>query len=229
MKAHVGHEDVLAAERLADLPQRARRLDRERAVVTGGSSGIADMPESLSMFVTYSENNRSFEQLGVYSAFPLTIAGTASSEQVRAVTVSRGVLEALRVQPMLGRAFTEPDYHYDGRPADDVVLGWGYWQRRFGGDPSVVGRTLRSDTASFRIVGVMPQHFQVVTYEPDVLVPLSLNRSRLVLVFFGYEMIGRLKPGVTRDQASRDLARATHIWGGAWPMPPGFEAGKPRR
>jgi predicted permease len=191
----------------------------------GGSGGIDDMPESASMYVTYSEGNRSFESLGMYDTFPLTVTDTASSEQVRAVNASRGVLESLSVPPLLGRAFTNVDFHDDGRPPDAVILGWGYWQRRFGGDRSVIGRTLKSDAQTLTIVGVMPQSFRVGTVEPEVVLPLSFDRSRLVLVFFGYEMVGRLKPGVTLEQANADLARLTYIWGGAWPMPPGFQGG----
>src|SRR5215510_8159271 len=100
--------------------------------------GIQDMPESASMYVTYLENNRSFQSLGVYQGAPLTVAGADGLEQIRAVTVSRGVLEALRVPPILGRAFADGDYQVNGSGA--VILGWGYWQRRFGGDTSIVGR-----------------------------------------------------------------------------------------
>jgi predicted permease len=189
----------------------------------GASGGIPDMPESASMYVTYAENNRTFESLGVYQPFPLTVNTATGSEQIRAVSTSRGVLEALRVQPMLGRAFTSADYHTG--PPDTVVLGYGYWQRRFGGDPSVVGRTLTSDSVPLKIVGVMPRGFRVVTQEPEVLVPLSFDRSTLVLVFFQYQMVGRLKPGVTSQQADADLARLTYLWGGSWPMPPGYEGG----
>jgi predicted permease len=186
----------------------------------GGSGGIPNMPESASMYVTYSENNRSFENLGVFQPFPLDIATAAGSEQIRGVSVSRGVLEALRVQPMLGRTFTDADYHAGG--ADVVVLGWGYWQRRFGGDRSVVGRTLTSDSRALKVVGVMPRGFRVVTIEPEVLVPLWFDRSTLTLVFFQYEMVARLKRGVTLAQADADLGRLTYLWGGSWPMPPGY-------
>jgi len=189
----------------------------------GTSGGIADMPESASMYVTYAENNRSFESLGVFQRFPLNVVGADGSEQIRGVSVSRGVLEALRVQPMLGRAFTEVDFHAGG--SDVVILGWGYWQRRFGGDPSVVGRTLTSDSRSLKVVGVMPRDFRVVTVEPEVLVPLWFDRSTLTLVFFQYEMVARLKPGVTLAQADADLGRLTYLWGGAWPMPPGYGRG----
>jgi predicted permease len=185
----------------------------------GQSGGIPDMPESASMYVTYGENNTSFESLGVFQPFPFTVTGADASEQIRGVSVSRGVLETLRVQPMLGRAFTETDYHAGG--PDVVILGWGYWQRRFGGDPSVVGRTLTSDRP-LKVVGVMPRDFRVVTVEPEVLVPLWFDRSTLTLVFFQYEMVARLKPGVTLAQANADLGRLTYLWGGAWPMPPGY-------
>jgi predicted permease len=193
----------------------------------GASGGITDMPESASMYTTYAEGNRSFEHLGAYDTFPLTVTEPGASEQIRTVSATRGVLEALRVPPMLGRAFVASDYH-NGAPADTVILGWGYWQRRFGGDPSVIGRTLRTEAANFRIVGVMPRGFRVVTSEPEAILPLSFDRSRLVLVFFQYGMIGRLKPGVTLQQANTDLARLTYLWGGAWPMPPGYQGGGAR-
>ena len=185
----------------------------------GGSGGIPNMPESASMYVTYAENNRSFESLGVYQPAPLTVAGANGSEQIRAVSTSRGVLESLRVQPMLGRTFTDADYHAGG--PDVVILGWGYWQRRFGGDPSVVGRTLTSGRP-MKVIGVMPRGFRVVTVEPEVLVPLWFDRNTLTLVFFQYEMVARLKPGITLAQANADLERLTYLWGGAWPMPPGY-------
>ena len=186
----------------------------------GTSGGIPDMPESASMYVTYAENNRSFESLGVFQPFPLNVVGADASEQIRGVSVSSGVLETLRVQPMLGRTFTDADYHAGG--PDVVILGWGYWQRKFAGDPSVVGRTLTSDSRSLKVVGVMPRDFRVVTLEPEVLVPLWFDRSTLTLVFFQYEMVARLKPGVTIAQADADLGRLTYLWGGSWPMPPGY-------
>jgi predicted permease len=189
----------------------------------GGSGGITDMPESASMYVTYAENNRTFQSIGVFQAFPLTVAGADGSEQVRGVSATRGVLETLRVPPMLGRAFTDADYQIAG--PEVVILGWGYWQRRFGGDPSIVGRTLSSDSRPLKIIGVMPRGFRVVTVEPEVLVPMEFDRSTLTLVFFQYQMVARLKPGVSFAQADADLAQLTHLWGGSWPMPPGYGRG----
>jgi putative ABC transport system permease protein len=209
-------------ERLASVLTRAPGAPS----APGASGGIADMPESASMYVTYADNNTSFESLGIYEGLPLTVTGRETSEQIRAVGVSRGVMEALRVPPMLGRAFTDVDYRVGG--AGTVILGWGYWQRRFGGDPSIVGRTLTNDSRQLTVIGVMPRGFRVVTMEPEVLVPEAFDRSRLVLVFFQYQMVGRLKPGVTFAQADADLARLTYLWGGSWPMPPGYQGGGAR-
>jgi len=185
--------------------------------------GIQDMPESASMYVTYSDNNRSFQTLGVYQGSALTVVGADGSEQIRAVSVSRGVLEALRVPPMLGRTFADADYQIGG--PDAVILGWGYWQRKFGGDTSIVGRTLTTDSRVLKVVGVMPRDFRVVTMAPDALVPLTFDRSTLTLVFFQYQTVGRLKGGVSLAQADADLARLANLWGGAWPMPPGYDRG----
>jgi predicted permease len=207
-------------------PERLVNVLTRAPGAPGVSGGIADMPESASMYVTYADNNRSFENLGVYSPFPLTVAAGETSEQIRAVGVSHGVMEALQVPPMVGRAFNGADYRADG--ANTVILGWGYWQRRFGGDPSIVGRTLTNDSRQLTVIGVMPRGFRVVTIEPEVLVPQAFDRSRLVLVFFNYQMVGRLKPGVSFAQADADLARLTYLWGGAWPMPPGYQGGGPR-
>lgn len=206
-------------DRLVDVLTRAPGAPN----APGASGGIADMPESASMFVTYAENNRSFESMGVYQPFPLTVTGRDTSEQVRAVGVSRGVMEALRIPPMLGRAFGNADHRIDG--ASTVILGWGYWQRRFGGNPNVIGQTLMNDSRPLTIVGVMPRNFRVVTIEPEVLVPQEFDRSQLVLVFFSYQTVARLKPGVSLAQADADLARLTYLWGGSWPMPPGYQGG----
>jgi predicted permease len=185
-----------------------------------GAIGLGDLPESASMFVTYSEQNRSFQSIGIWSPFSSTVTGLAEPEQVRTVVASRGVLEALGVQPLRGRWFSESEY--ENASSWPVIVSWGYWQRRFGGDPSVVGRTMTVDSLPFQIVGVMPAGFRVVNNDPDLIIPLRFDRSQLFLVYFQYQMIARLKPGVTFEQADADLARLATVWGDSWGMPPGF-------
>jgi len=102
-----------------------------------------------------------------------------------------------------------------------VMLGYGYWQRRFGGAASVIGRTITVDSSAREIVGVMPEGFRIVTAFPDVIAPMALDRARQSLPGFGYEAIARLEPGVTIDQASADVARMVPIWMRSWPAAPG--------
>jgi predicted permease len=96
------------------------------------------------------------------------------------------------------------------------MLSYGYWQRHFGGDRSVIGRTLTVDSLPHQIVGVMPQGFRVVKTESDLILPLAFDRGRVILAGFGFNGIGRLKPGVTIAQANADLARLLPVWMDTW-------------
>jgi hypothetical protein len=88
----------------------------------------------------------------------------AEPEQVRSVFVSDGALQALAVPPALGRWLAGDDQAPGG--AARVMLGYGYWQRRFGGDRSVIGRSITVDSRPRVIVGVMPQGFRFVNADP---------------------------------------------------------------
>ena len=187
---------------------------------SGGGGGIVDLPEPASMFVTYSEQNRSFESVGIWSMFANTVTGLGQPEQVRSTNVSPGIFETFAVLPMLGRWFAARDFELGG--PDTVMLGYGYWQRKFGGDRTVIGRTLTIDSRPREIVGVMPQGFRVVSTDPELLVPLRLDRSQMFLVPFNFQTVARLRPGVTITQATADLARMAVVWQDAWTMPPGL-------
>ena len=105
--------------------------------------------------------------------------------------------------------------YFSGR-SSTVMLSYGYWQRHFGGDRSVIGRNLIVDSLGRRIVGVMPQGFRVVKIEPDLILPLAFDRGRVILAGFGFNGIGRLKPGITIAQANADLARLLPVWMDTW-------------
>ncbi len=92
------------------------------------------------------------------------------------------------------------------------MLNYGYWQRKFGGDPTVVGRNISMDSRPKEIVGVMPRGFRIVDTDFDVLVPVSEDRGKAILAGFGYNGIARLKPGVTIAQANADMTRMLPIW-----------------
>src|SRR5262245_39472464 len=102
-----------------------------------------------------------------------------------------------------------------------VMLSYGYWQPRFAGDPSVVGRTLIVDTLPKEIVGVMPRGFRIVNAETDLIFPLCFDRERTTLAPFIYQGVARLRRAARCDRRRdgsrtrvRRLARVTGDWAG---------------
>jgi predicted permease len=187
---------------------------------------VDEMRLSPSQLVTYREEGRVFQQLGIYGTGGTTITGGGEPEQARLLGVSDGLLQALGVQPLLGRFFTveettlpEPGVEI-GRNA--IILTYGYWQRRFGGDASVIGRQMTTDSRTATIVGVMPREFRFLDMKPqaEVILPVRLSRSGLRLDNFGFSGLARLKPGVTVADANADIVRMLPIWMRAWPAAP---------
>jgi predicted permease len=188
---------------------------------------VDDFLMSPTQYFTYREEGRVFQELGVWLAGGTTITGNGDPEQARMVAVTHGVLQALGIQPAVGRIFTEADIT-SGAPGLDVgggavILTYGYWQRRFGGDPSVIGRQLTVDSRPAEIVGVMPEGFRFLDMKPqaEVILPIRINRNSVALDGFGLRGLARLKPGVTVADANTDIARMLPIWLNAWPIPPG--------
>src|SRR5208337_2778050 len=186
-----------------------------------GVAGIAgNINCSPTMYFTYREENRTFQDFRLWSYDGATITGTGEPEQVQALDVTYGALNALRVQPAMGRWFSQAD-DTPGAP-DTVLLTYGYWQRRFGGNPSIVGQSLIVDSKPHTIIGVMPQNFRFLSSKADVILPEQFDRSKVFLGNFSYQGIARLKPGVTLQRANADVARMIPIWLKAWPPAPGI-------
>jgi predicted permease len=119
----------------------------------------------------------------------------------------------------LGRWFSQADD--TPKTPETVILTYGYWQRRFGGDTSIVGRTLTINSKPTTVIGVMPREFRFGR-DPELILPWRFDRSQVFLGDFSYQGIARLKPGVTIAQANTDEARMIRIWLRAWPTTPGF-------
>jgi putative ABC transport system permease protein len=191
--------------------------------VAPGAAGLASFSDGLllssSMYFTYAEHNRTFQSLGVWTNGTANVTGLAEPEQVRTVAVSDGVLQALNVPPVAGRWLSAVDQIPRGR--ETVMLSYGYWQRRFGGDRSAIGRNITADSRPRQIVGVMPQGFKLVNQEFDLIAPLAFDRGRQILAGFGFQGIGRLKPGVAIAQANADITRLLPVWMDSWSNGPG--------
>jgi predicted permease len=174
-----------------------------------------------SNYFIYREQNRTFEDVGLYNGDSVSVTGVGQPEQVRALDVTDGLLPILGIPPMLGRGFDRADT-LPGSP-DVIVLTYGYWQRKFGGDRSIIGRAVTVDAKPRQIVGVMPQRFHFLDYEdPGILLPIQLDRNKTKLGQFSFDGIARLKPGVTLADANADVGRMVPIVWDAFPAPPGF-------
>jgi predicted permease len=191
--------------------------------VAPGAAGLADFENGLllspSMYFTYAENNRTFQSMGVWTTDISNVTGLAEPEQVRAVVVSDGVLQALGEPPQLGRWLMAADQAPRG--PQRVMLSYGYWQRRFGGDRGVLGRNIMVDSQSAEIVGVMPKGFRFVDTDFDLVEAAQFDRGKLILAGFGFQGIARLKAGTTLAQANADIARMVPIWMDSWTNGPG--------
>jgi predicted permease len=182
--------------------------------VAPGAAGLADFESGLllspSMYFTYTEQNHTFQSMGVWAQDTANVTGLAEPEQVRAVDVSDGVLQTLAIPPALGRWLSPADQIPHG--PQRVMLSYGYWQRRFGGDRAVIGRNIVVDSQSREIIGVMPQGFRFLDTDFDLIVPTAFDRGKVILAGFGFRGIARLKPGVTIPEANADISRMLPIW-----------------
>ena len=184
-------------------------------VVTVGHSALFGnvrtngFPFSPQMLAVYLANGRTFEELGLFRGGQAAVTGSGDPEQVTTLLTTASTLRALDVQPALGRWFS-PD---DDRPgaAETTILSDGYWQRRFGGDPSVLGRAITVDGTPREVIGVMPARFTLRGISMDLILPTRLNLTQPP-PDFAYAALARLKPGVTVADANADVARMLPLY-----------------
>ena len=198
-------------------------LVRIRHTATSGVNlGEVSSSTAPSMYVTYRRENRTFAEIGLWWELGVTITGLGDPERLRALVVADGTLQALGVQPMLGRGFTEAEHGPAAEGPTPVLLSHAYWQRRFGGDEAVLGRQFSMENGPGQVVGVMPRDFRFLasTPQPDIIAAVRLDPAQLILAQFNYHALARLKPGVTPDEARADLERMVPIWLDEWPAGP---------
>jgi putative ABC transport system permease protein len=184
---------------------------------------INDLNMAPSNYFIYREQNQTFQEIGLYDHDAVSLTGTAEPEKLEALDVTDGIIPMLGIPPMLGRSFSRQDDSPGG--PDTVMLTYGFWKKKFGGSPDVIGRSIILDGQSREIIGVLPQRFHFLDWnDPAVLLPFKFDRNKTFLGNFSQEGIARLKPGVTMEQASADIARMLPIVSRSFPAPPGFSA-----
>lgn len=190
-----------------------------------GASGLANFESGLrlsaSMYFTFSDHNQSFQSLGVWVPSTANVTGIAQPEEVHTLLITDGILQTLDIPAAVGRWLSAADQ--DPHGAKRIMLSYGYWQRRLGGDRSVIGRSIQLDSQTVEIVGVMPRGFRFVDNDFDMLVPLQFDRGKMILAGFGCNGIGRLKPGVTIAQANADVSRLIERWMHTYSNGPGTD------
>lgn len=170
-----------------------------------------DIRLSSTMYLAYRDHNETFQDFGVWRIGAANVTGIDGPEEVRTWVVTHGTLPAIGVQPALGRWFSLAD-DTAGTP-ETVILSHGYWQRRFGGNPAVLQQTITIDSRPRDVIGVMPQRFQFMNANADVILPQRFEGSQLQPNdVHAYNGIARLKPGVSLAQADADVARMLPIW-----------------
>jgi predicted permease len=188
---------------------------------------------SETMYLTYREENRTFDGIGLWHETTATLTDPGGPELVRALRLTDGTLEALGVQPMRGRWFTKQEYGPVAEGPEPVILSYAFWQRRFGGEEAALGREISMEApsgararplaAQWQVVGIMPRSFRFLDMapQPDVIVAMRLDPARETINSFSYDALARLGPGVTAVEAHADLERMLPIWLDAWPIQPG--------
>jgi predicted permease len=179
-----------------------------RLVISGHVFEDADL--SPAMYGACQEYARAFESFGVWTVATATVTGWGDPQQLVTVTATQGVLPALGIQAHIGRWFSSKD-DSPGTP-ETAILSYGYWQRKFGGDPGAVGRTVLVDFIPRQVIGVMPRGFRVGKVSPEIILPQRFPASGL-REEFSYAGIARLKPGATVALANQDVARVWKAWG----------------
>jgi putative ABC transport system permease protein len=170
------------------------------------TEGIQRLGEETTVdedYFLWQEQSKSFEHLVAYSSGNIYLMGRGEPERLDYIRATANLFPALGVAPHLGRTFT-PEEHRPGG-AQVAILSHSFWQRRFAGDPAIIGQSVRLDGRSWQVVGVMPSGFKFIQ-RFDALLPLTLapprpNTRNISLL----KIFGRLKPGVSVKQARAEL------------------------
>jgi predicted permease len=180
-------------------------LEPDRLVaIAERPSGSAQDPSTVSGpdFADFHDQSVSFDHLAAYMRFTFPITDPDEPLMAQCTGISPEFFDALGMTPILGRAYSTAEFHNDGQP---IILSYGFWQRRFGGDPGVLGKTVYVNHAPTSVIGVMPSTADLfgdtdiwMAYVPDF--AWARQRDNRFL-----SLLGRLRPGVTAEQAQQEL------------------------
>ncbi|MFP5262087.1 MAG: ABC transporter permease [Blastocatellia bacterium] len=171
----------------------------------------SDVPASAASFLDWQSQNTAFEQLAAYRSASYNLISDGEPERIRAARVSAGTFTLLGVSPAAGRDFLAEE-DQPGR-ANVVAVSHGLWRRRFGADPNLVGRTINLGGNSYTVVAIMPPGFKFPERTTELWMPMAIEPfERTQYGAHGLGVVGRLKPGVSVEQAQSEMSTiATRI------------------
>jgi len=171
------------------------------------SRGIVHNEVTVANYLDWLTQNQSFEQLALYRWWSANLTGIDPPERIQGFLVTANFFDAIGMKPIMGRNFTAEE----NQPGQDAVaiITHSLWQRRFGGDPNILNKTITTNSIVRTVIGVMPERFNfpkgAEVYAPLAMTP-ELMKSR---GSHGYYVIGKLKPGTSMESAQADLDNLT--------------------
>ena len=177
------------------------------------------MNQGPTTYFTY-RDNKVFDDIGMWDNTAVTITGRGEPERVDGLLVTDGTLPIVGVRPALGRTFTPADDAPGS--AETVIVSHDYWRRALGGGTAAIGQSLVIDGRPREVIGVLPEGFRFLRYNPAVVLPLRFNRQQVFIGNFSFQAVARLKPGQPIADANANIARLIPNIPDNWPLPPGF-------
>ena len=179
--------------------------DPNRVVQVAEKNDKLNLPNfgaSVLNFVSWREQEQSFEELAAIGSTNFTLTGAGEPEQLTGNRISPALTRVLGIAPLAGRAFVDDEEKPGSAPV--AMIGEGLWRRRFGGDPSLVGRTLTLNGTPTTVVGIAPAALTLLS-GGDVYTPLVIDRAKEIRLNHVIAVFGKLKPGVTVQQAQGEM------------------------
>lgn len=172
--------------------------------------GLSVIHQSDATFLYYRAANHVFTDIGAYEITAVNLSATGSgdaahAQRVDAARTSAGVFGVLGVHPLLGRSFAEREDLPSSAPA--VIIGEDLWRAHFGADPRIIGRAIVVDGITRTVIGVMPRGFSFPEDRTEIWLPIGIDPANTHSAAFEFYAVARLRPGVTPERASADLAR----------------------
>ncbi len=200
--ANVALFSVVRNVLLKPLPYR----EPERLMRVWMDNRRLQMREDWASYLNYQDYKRlgtSFESMAAFTEPSLNLTSDGEPERIRGAFAEAALFDVLGVKPMQGRLFTQKEEA--GGPENVIVIGWRFWQRRFGGG-DVLGKILDFDGRRHKVIGIMPPGFAFPAKNSEFWAPLAVSeQAKAQRVGYWLQMVGRLKPAVTHAQAQTQM------------------------